>query len=181
MECEVTKSDLLRVVAYAHRRLKRFGCNRPEVAEDLAFAALERHVGPRRMLAFDEDKHPDVFSSLRSMVNGLVINWLRKHSTRNEASASDDLAGYAGAFRSAETTLEQRRRLEAICEAVRERFADDEILLRMFELFLCGMDRPAEQAKELGVAVQTLRNPTRRLHSYFRQIADAVDERMPQV
>lgn len=165
----VTRELCVRATAYAARRLRRLGIDDPARAEDFAFEALQRHLSASSDdLEYDRDRYPTLFHALTSTINGLVVNWTRKRSTRRErGDARLESHGNVVDF---EGALERQAQLETIVRSVHEAFADDTLVLDLLRSFLRGEDRPRIQSRELGVPIDDIRNAIRRLRHHVRRL-----------
>jgi DNA-directed RNA polymerase specialized sigma24 family protein len=164
-----------RLVAYAHRRLRRRSI---ETAKEIAQEALTRIWDPE-YAGWDPAKEPMLLRHLGSVVNGIVRNL---HVSMRERAAVGrapeiverlaELPEGAPDGRSADGRMDARK----IVDRLLERTGTDEIVSGIVLLMAEGIDRPAEQAAALDRTVRDIYNARRRLKDH----GNAVRAEFPQ-
>jgi hypothetical protein len=109
-------------------------------------------------------------------VNGLVINWLRKHSTRFERGGISDpeyMTSIPSRTQSVEEEIIHKQTTKTILGQLRERVQHDALMTRMLDLFLEGCDAPKEMAQRLDVDISEIYNANRRFKTHYMAIRRA--------
>lgn len=159
-----------RLTLYAWRRLKRVGMPDQELAQDIAFEAIRRYFD-EEYLDWDPDSYPTRLEYFGSVINGIVRNRVRRAQRRNVEPA--DLTEPVMERRmpspapDPERCVVQTQWAEQVIAELRRQLDDDPHLLRLLELMLDGVERPAEQAEVLSVPVRDIYNANRRLKRYY--------------
>lgn len=164
-----------RLTVYAIKRLGYFRIYDVHVAQDMASEALARHFD-ESYASWDPQREPDLLRALGSTVNGLVINWLRKHSTRFERGGVSDpefMRAIPSQTSTAEDQLVAQQTTAAVIDQLRQRVEHDPLMRSMLELFLQGCDAPRDMAERLGVEISEIYNANRRFKTHYMAIRRA--------
>ncbi len=150
------------LVQYTHRRLLRFGHNNLAVAEELAMDAIEKALAASSGAKLLH--RSDLSYYLGGIVNGLVINYVRRHEFR-PAAQERIREDYELPEDQMETQVDARRRLQRYVERTHRLIAQkgthlDKVL---FNLLLAGVHEPRNQVERSGYSLREVRNSSRRL------------------
>jgi hypothetical protein len=153
-----------RLTLFAFRRLGR-GAQQSD-AEELAQEALRRFLDPN-YAGWDRSVEPDLLRHLGSIVNGLVSNRVQRAKRRQDVTLDNaDLV----AHENSDSRLVAADHVRHLVLRIRAALEDDPQAERVFELMLDGVDRPAEQATELGIPASDLYKIRRRLLAAIENI-----------
>lgn len=166
-----------RLVLYTWRRLERLGIHQRELAEDLAFEAIRRHLD-EEYARWDRQRYPRAIDHLGSLVNGLIRNHLTRQSTAREHLTPPDLleGAHQDAHASHEARLITQDWARHVLEELRAHIGQDALAQELVELMLEGVDSPREQAAALGADVQQIYNARRRLKRHHARVRRHLEE-----
>jgi hypothetical protein len=157
-----------RLTFFAHHRLNRRSI---ETAREIAQQALTRIWDPDYK-DWDPSRE-DLFSHLRSVVNGLVSNFWKSARERSEGlTAPDELARRATVDG---RVVDGKLDAEAFLYELLGRVEGDPIVTELIYLLSDGVDKPAEQALHLKCDRNDIYNANRRLSSHVAALQATFD------
>lgn len=150
---------LVRLSAFAWRRLKRVGFSYQEV-EDIAQEAVQRLFDEKyRNWSPSEPRMEDLLRHLGSEVNGIVANRVRLRDRRGDLRPVDEARMALDHAAQADTC----QNVEDLLYALLEHFDDDEDVCTLVDLFAKGILKAADQAQELDWPAARVYEARRRL------------------
>lgn len=152
-----------RLTLFAKRRLGTRGTI--EDAQDLAFEAIRRTLDPD--YASWDGSRP-LLEFLGSIVNGLIQNRTRSRPLKLEVARP--LERLDAAVPGPEQPLAARQVGDRALALLSARLDGDDVGVRVLGLSIEGIDKPQDQAQQLGVPVKDIYNARRRLAAHVEAV-----------